>query len=203
MSDIQMTDVHGGQPVPDGPPPAGAPTLLDADMEDLAARLLSTAKFTDATHIPAAQPTVVANKPKVYSGSDKDPPAAEWLGSVESYLLASKLVPADWAINALTLCSPELQTLLKSGIDASYFATMSWSDFTARFTAIAAAVGKGQSDVDLLIRCMLQRPDVRNPRKTFDTLHHIDALIGNMTCKTELSDVVKIAIVCKAIHPEL
>ena len=144
----------------------------------------------------------LAQKPPMYDFGEKSPPMKDWLRSSELCYVVNKVPEAEWPAAALSNTSCKFQTLMfGSERDITDFTVMPWPEFCELAVRTAAGLGKQKSDLQLLQDCMRIYTDLAKPSKTPETLQKVESIFHSLS--VPLPDIVKTALVCRAIHPGL
>jgi len=151
---------------------------------------------------PALAPAVnksVAKAPPVYTGSGSLG-ALDWIFLVELFMAACHGDVTKWAIVAASYLAPTVLNIMFANKDVSAVSALSWDEFKKLFLE-HATMDDCSTDLQCIMKIFNVRTAYNQPCKTQETVHTVENLMNK--CKETISDNVKIALVYRAIHPDL
>lgn len=144
-----------------------------------------------------------AKPPNVWEGDAESEALSDWLFKMVLFLTSSATPKARWVLTSMTYLGQQplahAKQLVTEAMLAAGNISVSWDDFVAHMKLFAG--GKTPTQLSVLLELFVQRTDKSKPVCTSATLNTIETLFGKF--EMPLSDVTKIGIVWRAIHPEL
>jgi hypothetical protein len=144
-----------------------------------------------------------AKEPEVWSGDDNSESWEEWHFRTQLYLTASGIPESKWVLTTCSYLGKQPLAHAKQKVTANMLAsgnvTVSWGDFKEHMGKYAG--GKTPTQLSVLLELFSFRTDKDKSVSTASMVNKVEALFGKLV--SPLTDVTKIAIVWRAIHPVL